>query len=358
MGRVNRHENWKHTTWPEPWCAAWKVAITKGDAFREGGPATKLAARSVWNDEMAFGRYQQFLSQYGLTDIGPAPSLDNLRAFANHLGATLAPYSVMAHLSQVIAAVRLMVPEADLHDANAAIQRFATTVKAVRSSKDRVRSPIDLIAIGKTMMVEADDGTLKERPAAREFRTGALIMGAALCPLRHRNWRMMRIGEQVDLESGRVFFKASEMKRKKDMEFQLPPELLLVFRRYVETYRPHLLNFGVHDQGYLWPGPTGGMTHRNALGIAVCTAMLKRTKIKFNFHLFRHSAATFVSEITPGRTRMVSGVLHHARLSTANKYYIKGQKRHSFRQYQSAVRDIVAKGRRRKTQAAFKKKNG
>ena len=92
-------------------------------------------------------------------------------------------------------------------------------------------------------------------------------------------------------------------------------------------------------------------------GIAtIAAAIFKHTKQHFSFHLFRHSAATFISETTPERTRMTSGVLHHARLSTANKYYIKGQKRRAHLKFHSAVRDIAAKERHRSSRSAKPKK--
>ena len=141
MGRTNRCKNWTHTNWPEPWQSAWKVAVRTGDAFRAGGPATELSPRTVWNDEMAFGRYQQFLAGRGMWDGGSSVSLDKLRAFSNHLAETLAPYTVLALLKQVLAAERLMSPVANLAEANRAVERFANGVRPVRVSGDRWRRP-------------------------------------------------------------------------------------------------------------------------------------------------------------------------------------------------------------------------
>ncbi len=358
MKRNNRCRLWTHDNWPEPWCAAWKVAIEPGDAFKVGGPATKLSKRTVANDEMAFGRYREFLCKEGRTDSYPAPALDNLRAFTLHLSETIAPYSVLGYLKQVAAAVRLMVPSVDLHDMNMAIERFGSEVQPVRKSAKNVRNPIELIAIGKAIMADADACPERTKRIGLAFRNGAVITAATYCPLRLRNWLMMRIGVHLNLETGQVIFHPWETKRKKRLEFHLPPEVLDVLRRYVDVYRSLLLDPDARDEGYLWPGRKGGASHRNALGIAVKSAILKRTRQHFNFHLFRHTAATFISETTPERTRMAAGVLHHARVSTTDKYYIHGQRRRAFKTYQSGVRDLVAKGRRRKTRATNKKKAG
>jgi integrase len=355
MARVNRYKNWLYPNWPDPWHSAWVAAVAKGNLFRAGGPAERLAPRSVLNNEMAFGRYHEFLTRNGQELIGPTPCLDQLRAFALHLGETVAPYSVLANLSQLIAAIRLMYPKADLQDANTAAQRLASLVRPVRPVETRLLTPIQSKAIGEAMMAEADQQRVRKKATARLFRTGALILASAMCPLRHRNWRMMRIAEHIDLDTGQVSLKAAEMKRKRPMEFRVPPEVLQALQRFAEHYRPLLLKPGALDESYLWPGPGGGATHRNAMGIAVKAAILKRAGKAFNFHLFRHSAATFISEASPDLTRIASGVLHHSRVSTTDKHYIKGQKRRAFRHYQKGVRGILVNARRRQKRQQPKK---
>jgi integrase len=349
MARVNRYRKWTHDNWPQPWRAKWRASIRKGDAFRPGGPATKLSERAVWNDETAFGRYLEFLSAHGLSEQAGGLTLDYLRQFSQHLGQSVAPFTVLALLSQVIAAVRLMYPAADLRAPNRAIARFASTVRAVRNVEDRLLDPLILIAVGEAMMAEAEAQPLIDEATATLFRNGALIMAGALFPLRTRNWRMMRTGQHLDLATGRVTFTAHEMKRKKDFEAVLDPVLLLRIRRLVSHYRPVLLEPGARDQGYLWAAPSGGITHRNTLGQIVKRSLRKRTRKLFNFHCFRASAATFISEVAPERAHMASGVLHHSRLSTTDKYYVKGRKRQAFQIYQSAVRDIIARGRSRRS---------
>ena len=192
MTRVNRQKNWTYANWPEPWHSAWNEANRVGDAFRPGGPATKLAVRTVKGNEMAFGRYYEFITNNGIQNDNSCISLDNLRMFADRLKPTIAPYSVLAQLSQVVAAVRLMKPNADLRDANSAIVRFANGVRPVRISNQTVLSPIELISLGASLAAEAEESPVRDKTAALLYRNGVLIVAGALCPLRHRNWRMMR----------------------------------------------------------------------------------------------------------------------------------------------------------------------
>jgi hypothetical protein len=114
MTKVNRHQYWSHENWEEPYKSAWKVAIAPGDAIVEGGSANKKKLRTVQNNEWAFGRYEEFLRNNSLCDTGVVPELDNLRAYAAHLLNTVAPYTVLAQMTQLTGALRLMFPDADL----------------------------------------------------------------------------------------------------------------------------------------------------------------------------------------------------------------------------------------------------
>lgn len=350
MHRVNRHNNWTHHNWDERYKPAWEIAIEPGDTFRAGGPANKLRPRTVWNNEHAFGRYQEFLKRTGRRDAVLLPDIDNLRAFNEELKTQqLADYSRLAILKQVTGALRLMFPDADLHYLNQVAVRMESVAKPVRSVDARLIDPINLIEIGVTLMQEV---LRMQNPSwwdACQFRNGALINAAAQFPARHGNWLIMIIGRHINLETGRVNFAAGEMKRKEPFEGTLPPEVLLPLRVFVIKYRPLLLNPDAIDEGYLWPSPSGGKCHRNSLGQAVKRAIRSRTGKDFNFNLFRHGAATFISETKPEQTRMATGVLHHSRLRTTDKYYIRGTKRRAFRLFQRAVREVVAKERRKRS---------
>ncbi len=347
MPRANRHDNWAHDKWDEPYFSAWRVAIAPGDVFREGGPANKLNPRTVWNNERAFGRYREFLYRTGRRDDDVLPDVDNLRAFDAELAENLAPYSRLAILTQLTGALRLMFPDADLRYLNKVAARMAMTAVPARSVEPRLVDPISLIRIGVEMMVEVLTGRRPGLWDCNRFRTGALINAAAQFPLRLGNWQMMIIGQHVDLDTGRVSFTAKEMKRKKPFEGKLPPEVLIPLRIYVDRFRSGLLDPDAVDDGYLWPSTRGGICKRRTFNKAVMTAVQRRTGKAFNFHLFRHSAATFISETKPEQTRMAAGILHHSRLRMTDKHYIRGTKRRAFKLFQRTVREVIDREKRK-----------
>ena len=204
------------------------------------------------------------------------------------------------------------------------------------------------------MMDEADEASqdlpVPSAGMTTMYRDGVLIMGAALCPIRLRNWRMAMIDVHLILEgdSARMHFSSDETKTKRELEFELPAEYVPLLRRYIDQYRPHLLQPDAADQGFLWPSSRGGMVHRNTLSRAIKDALVKRTGKRFTFHMFRHAAATFIADVAPERVGLAAGVLQHRRLSTTRRHYIRSRMRQAARGYQDAVKAVVRKARRRK----------
>ena len=66
-----------------------------------------------------------------------------------------------------------------------------------------------------------------------------------------------------------------------------------------------------------------------------------RRGVKFSPHMFRHAAATFISDVVPQQALMIMGVLGHTQFRTAREHYIRGQQISAVRTYQSAVEDMI-----------------
>lgn len=347
MARIQRYQTWTADNWPANWKRLWHAASRKGDVFTADGRAHSRVPRARTNAEWAFGRYYRFLAERGSWSDETFLDLGNLRDYAEHLGSTVAPLTVVSLLKDMLAAVRIMRPDLDRDNAWKAVQRLEVTASPTRDVSDRLIDPVELIAYGRQIMAEAEAADEQDLGTAMRHGIGALIVAAAYCPMRHRNWHHMIIGRHIDLNSGRVRFEAGELKRKTaGMEFTVPPEALSGLQRFVRIYRPMLLRIEAYDQGYLLPANHGGALHRNAIGIAVKRLLLQRTGKAFNFHCFRHSCGTFIADVAPEQARIASSVLHHSRRSTTEKHYVKGRKRSAFRRYHEAVRAVLAKARR------------
>jgi integrase len=272
----------------------------------------------------------------------------HIRLFAQALAATVAGSTVWGILQALARAFSAMAPECD----RTAFQMVLTRIKRrTRLSRDvgaRLMDPVTLINVGNQMMDEAD----RREPgpkAAVLYRNGAIIAGGACVPLRRDAWGKIIIGRHLELASDRgwLTFEASELKATtRPFRAGFPPEYVLRLKRYIITYRPLLLAPGAPDCGALWLTWTGEPLRAGSLSAAVTQALAKRCGKNFSFHMFRHSAATFIENVAPERSLMAAAVLHHAEFCTTQEYYIRGQRTAAMRTYQSCVRQIVRKALR------------
>jgi hypothetical protein len=271
MDRVEQPNSWQHQFWPEPWRSAWKLAVENGDTSRDPSCTTKLRPQTCLKLEMIFGRYQTYLAQNDLCDVGPSISPENLRAFGGNLIHSYRPSTAVAHAAMVIAAVRFMNPGSDVRDARAFIrfavsrQRASRRKPSMQLSTHRLRGSPSALAIGKAIIAQSEGAAEPTAATARQYRIGALMVASALCPLRLREWCRMRIGENLDLGSNCIRLGIAGNKNDRFLVIPLPPELSALLRRYVAYYRPMVMKSGSQDQGYLWPSPTGGLSSPRAL---------------------------------------------------------------------------------------------
>lgn len=173
-------------------------------------------------------------------------------------------------------------------------------------------------------------------------------MGAALCPLRRKNWTEIKIGQHLRFREDRAWlaFESDDLKSStRPLEFELPTEYVPRLQRYLIHYRPLFLSNRSLDSGALWLSWSGDPLSAAALAISVRQAIGNRLGIPFGFHNFRHVCATFIEQSAPDRALMAAGVLHHADFRMTQMHYIRGQRTAALRKYQSLVRKLVRSGR-------------
>lgn len=345
---------WRHVHWPDVDRAAWCAANQPGDDFDEAGKAFIWTEASRRNVEQAYGRFLQFLERNGA--LLPAErvrdrlDLAQIKLFRQELGTKVAPSTVWGILQALSRAFSAMAPEADRTTFHKVLTRIKKRTRLSRQLDGRLITPTELIAVANRMMDEAETKTLGVK-AAVLYRNGAIIMGAAYCPLRRDAWGKLVIGQHLHFSGNgaRITFKARELKAtKRRFEVSLPPDLVIRLARYISHYRPLLLPQGKVDEGNLWITWTGDPLHGKSLSSLVYDALAKRCGKNFSFHMFRHSAATFIEDNAPEQSLMIAGVLHHADFKMAEEHYIRGQRTAAMRTFQSCVREIVRKGRGRK----------
>lgn len=357
MANSNRSAAWRACHWPAMDRDAWQAAHEPGDEFTDAGAAASWAPRSDENVELAYGRYLAFLTRSGrLRDVprvGDRVDLEVLRRFAHELGVTLAPITVLNILVCLAQAVRVMDATADLTRFKRVLRRLEHRAKPSREVNGRLIPPNELVHIAQAMMAEAKAARCQRKMAAVLYRDAALILAATLCPLRRGNWQSVRIGHHLNftVTGARLSFEDHEMKGRRALQLQLPPEVAEALRCYVIIYRPRLLRAGQPDSGCLWVSRSGNDMSGDVMGKKVKVCLRRRTGKAFSFHMFRHSAATFISEVAPEAALLATGALLHRKYRTTLHHYVRGKQRSAMRKYQSLVKDVMRTGRRRRRRA-------
>ena len=355
MTRARSQKALPVTEWPELDREAWSLANQAGDEISGWGTATEWAPRSIENAEQAVGRFLGFLARNDrlrpVSRVGERVVLENLRAFGYGLSAQLAPYTVLGIFASLNMAFAAMDPTADRSLLNKLISRLARSAKSVRDIGSNLLSPKELETIGRSMMEEAEKQTCRSRRRASLYRDGLLTMFLALCPLRPGAVAEMQIGTHLLVQGSRVVvhLPPDERKKRRLQDVPLPDELMHGIVRYLECYRSMFPRPAPEHAKAVWISSNGNAFDRGGISRQIKIQMARRTDKQFSAHMFRHACATYIVDVAPERARMIVGVLGHAGFRTAKRHYIKGQQHMAVKKHQEAVRDLMRRGRSRRT---------
>jgi integrase len=351
MSAARSHKPLPVAEWPRTDRDAWSKATAAGDEFSDSGIAARWAPRTQQNAELAYGRLLGFLR--GKRRLKPVRRVgerlvpDNLCRLGYELSSQLAPYTVLGIFASLGVAFKAMDPAADRRVLNTSISRLAQAVKSTRDISGNLLSPRELVAIGRSIMEEAEKQTRHSWRSASLYRDGLLTMFMALCPLRPGAVSEMQIGIHLIVEGGSVTVQLPPAERKKRRPEDVPftDELARRFLRYLTHYRPMFPAPVPEHAQALWLSRNGLPLDRDKLSRRIKERIGSRSGKRFTAHMFRHPCATYIVDVAPERALMIAGVLGHAGFRTAQRHYIKGQQHMALIKYQEAVRHLTRRGR-------------
>lgn len=347
MAIGSRYKQWQHHNWPEPDRSTWLKVTKPEDDFDEAGRAAAWTPRSRENVEMAYGRFLETLTRHNLCitvkSVGERLDLNCIKLLYDELSTEVAPSTRWGILQALSRAFSAMAPETDRSNLHLILTRIKARTKLTKDFDNGLLSPNELIDVAIEMMDEADAKRLGKK-AAVLYRNSAIIMGAAVCPLRRQNWASVAIGKTLRLNNGRAWleFEPGALKSsKRPFMAELPFWYVARLQRYIDVYRPILLSDSSPSVSALWLTWDGTPLEPDAIYAAVKYALMKRRGKPFSFHNFRHAAASFIENRVPQQALLAAGILHHANFRTTNKHYIRGLRTSSITTYQTAVRQII-----------------
>lgn len=135
-----------------------------------------------------------------------------------------------------------------------------------------------------------------------------------------------------------LHFGSEDMKTKREMSFALAEPLVPHFRRYLEVYRPVLLNGRGSDA--LWITERGICLSQDSLTSGLACATHHAFGLKLRPHAFRHIAATSIAEYDPEHVGIIRDILGHASLRMAEQHYNRATAISSSRRMQVILRHL------------------
>lgn len=324
--------------WPERDRECWKAAIRTGEIFEPDGRAANWAEPTRTQVCKGYGKWLWALHSFGAIDPQSSPgdrvTEANLRRYVEVLeGQGLSSVTVASRLTDLMEAIRVMDPAADLALLRRLVSNLQQRAHPSRNKAARIRPPAEIWEACRDEMSNiAGGGTSLTVQLASRYRDALALGFLVWSPIRRRNLAALELGTNLRLEGDRwrVNFRADETKDKSALSFGLPDdgEYQNALGCYLISIRPRLLKarevsaFALPQlSGPLWVSTRGTAMTAHALYYAVNRCSERLLGVRINPHLLRDCAASAITAERPEYVLAAARVLGHNHLSTTLGHY-------------------------------------
>ena len=331
--------------WPDLDRAAWQAALQPGDPFSCGGLAANC--RSATRDLVAqgYGYWLAFLKESGEfdTDVGPAKRLNLgiIRTYMESMQSHLRTATVTIRINSLVRAISVMTPNADITWLRRLLQHLKRQTRDCKSKINRIRPSRELYHLGLKLMAQAEaDPSLRPCWAAVQYRDGLMIAVLAARPLRMSTFVSLELERHL-AKRGACYWldiPGGIMKTGQPLEVPLPGDLTHYVGRYIEIYRPVLLDD--HATDHVWISQFGAPLSREAAGQRIRDHTREEFGKSITPQLFRDCAATSIAVQDPEHIHVAAVLLGHRTLSTTQRYYNQAQLLDASRHYHAQIRQL------------------
>lgn len=142
--------------------------------------------------------------------------------------------------------------------------------------------------------------------------------------MRRKNLGEIEIGTNLirDAEKYQLCFSDAQMKQKKPVSIEVPPILTPQIDRYLEMYRPAIINGKGAPGNALWVSHMGGSIGAKPLGNEIGELTKAGFGRRISPHRFRHCAGTSIAIELPTNVQIVAPILGHADFKISENFYI------------------------------------
>lgn len=346
--------------WPERDRSLWQAALRGGAIFEPDGAAAHWAEDTRRQVAKGYGKWLWALQSFGTLapEVDPAKRVteDHLRRYVAWLEAQgLASVSIASRVTDLMEAIRVMEPEADLSLLRRLVSTLQQRAQPSRNKAVRIKPPGEIWEACTDEMgrIAADPAPLSMEAASRyrdAFALGFLVWS----PIRRRNLAALTLGESLRFEAGRwrVAFGAEATKDKSPLAFALPEEedYQAALSDYLQRIRPRIM--GADDltrdalpqiRGPLWISTRGKAMTAHALYYAVTRASARLLGAPLNPHLLRDCAASAITTERPDYVLAAARILGHSQLSTTLANYEQASMLEAGARLQEIVAEIQSR---------------
>lgn len=140
-------------------------------------------------------------------------------------------------------------------------------------------------------------------------------------PIRRGNLVALEFDEHILLREGMpstLFIRAADTKAFNDVEFDIPEQLVSWLIDYRDRIAPRLIG---HRPKYLFSNVDGSLKGFMAVSYLIKRYMKLHLGLHLNPHVYRHLAAKFVLDDSPGGYEVVQQLLGHKKLEVTANFY-------------------------------------
>ena len=313
--------------------------MSSDDPFGDAA-GVRLAKSSKRQYQSAWRRFLGFLTIEEPAALVIAPSqrltIERIRAFASHLGATNTPRSVAIQIDALYKATRAMMPQHDWTWLKSVKTRLYAAAPSHPPTGPVITS-VQLLDLGEQLMDESqpDPNTPIRMADAVTYRDGLMFAVVAFIPLRRKNVAI-EIGRHLvqDGDGWFIIIPCTETKTSTPIEFAVPELLHPYLATYLGVVRPRLLR---RPCSALWISRKGGALSYSAIWEIVGRHTDRRMGVRIAPHDIRDAAATTWAIAAPEQIGIARDLLAHADQRTTTRHYNRARGIEASRAYTQLI---------------------
>ena len=290
----------------------WERGPVPGDILEEANYASKVRPATLKSIVTGYRRWLVFLTGSNLLDptVNPAARVTcaNIRAYFNSLRESQCNGSVIARMTELRRALRIMHPEADFKWLTSPGGRSLETLLPVVPKPIRIIDSKVLYDWGVSMMTEAAQKADSEHRRVK-YRNGLLIAIFAARALRVNSMASLHLGTTVPRNGAfyRLILAHEDIKTNRHLEYDTSMGLTGAIAHYIVAIRAGLVTG--QDHGWFWVNQYGEHLSKAEIGDMIQRKSKETFGTTFGPHRFRHAMGTTAPLKDPAHPGVAASIL-------------------------------------------------